>query len=339
MTGSPTARPSRLRVVAAAAALLLAGALTACSGGNQDSGGTTAGSAGSGADRSSAGDTAGGAPAASRPSAVAGDKGYSAAEGGGGGTGADAPQTSTAARVLPSDRDVVYTGSISVRVTDIRRATDRVESLALGVNGIVFAEQSSTDPRHPRYGDATLTIRVPPTAFGPTLDAVGRLGRELDRQRSAEDVTTQVTDTTSRLRTQQRSVDRVRVLLSRAKTIGEVVQVESELSRREADLESLEAQLTKLDDLTSLATIDVHLTAPQPAAVAKPPKDDSDLGFLSGLHSGWDAFVSIVVVALTVLGALVPFVLAVALIGVPLLLVWRSRRRTPAAPSSTPADA
>jgi hypothetical protein len=335
MSSTPIARPARLRVVAASGALLLAGAMTGCGGGASGNGDSaTAGSA--------AVDNAGGGahrPAASAPARDAGDgAGYVPAEGGSGSKD-DPPQTSTAARVLPTDRDVVYTGSISVRVTDIRRATDRVESLALGANGIVFAEESSTNPRHPRYGDATLTIRVPPTAFGPTLDAVGRLGRELDRQRSAEDVTTQVTDTASRLRTQQRSVDRVRVLLSRAKTIGEVVQVESELSRREADLESLEAQLKKLDDLTSLATIEVHLTAPQPAAVVEPPKDDSDLGFLSGLRGGWDAFVAIVLVALTVLGALVPFVLAAGLVGVPLLLVWRSRRRTPTAPPSAPADA
>lgn len=341
MTSSLTARPAR-RVVAASGALLLAGALTACGGGGAGSG-TTADSAGSssgGGSRSSLGDTGGvAAPSAAAPEPDGG-AGSSAAEdgGGGGGGGKDAPQTSTAARVLPSDRDVVYTGSISVRVTDIRGATDRVESLALGVDGVVFAEQTSTDPRQPRYGDATLTIRVPPTAFGPTLDAVGRLGKELDRRRSAEDVTTQVTDTASRLRTQQRSVDRVRVLLSRAKTIGEVVQVESELSRREADLESLEAQLKKLDDLTSLATVEVHLTAPQPAPERpKPTKDDSDLGFLSGLSGGWEAFVAIVLVALTVVGALVPFVLATGLVGVPLLLVWRSRRRAPAAPPSAPA--
>ena len=41
----------------------------------------------------------------------------------------------------------------------------------------MFAEQSTTDPRHPRYGQATLTLRVPPSAFGPTLDAAGRLGK------------------------------------------------------------------------------------------------------------------------------------------------------------------
>jgi hypothetical protein len=339
MNRSLTACPARQRIVAVTGVLLLGAVLTACGGGagGGDSSGTTAADGGAGSRASAASDAVGDVPA--YPAAEGADRGGSG--GGSGGGKAVAPQTSTAARVLPSDRDVVYTGSISVRVTDIRQATDRVESLALGVDGVVFAEQSSTDPRHPQYGDATLTIRVPPTAFGPTLDAVGRLGRELDRQRSAEDVTTQVIDTTSRLRTQQRSVDRVRVLLSRAKTIGQVVQVESELSRREADLESLEAQLKKLDDLTALATVEVHLAAPRPAPVTpKPPKDDANLGFLSGLSGGWDAFVAIVLVALTVVGALVPFVLAAGLVGVPLLLVWRSRRRTPAGtPPSAPADA
>jgi hypothetical protein len=332
MKRSLTTRPTRQRVVAATGVLLLGAVLAAC--GGAGGGASNASSAGdSAASRAVSGDVAAPEPAAGGAEDTG--SGYSA---GGGDKGA--PRTSTAARVLPSDRDVVYTGSISVRVTDIRRATDRVESLALGVDGVVFSEQSSTNPRHPRYGDATMTIRVPPTAFGPTLDAVSRLGRELDRQRSAQDVTTQVTDTTSRLRTQQRSVDRVRVLLSRATTIGQVVQVESELSRREADLESLEAQLKKLDDLTSLATIEVHLTSPRPAAKVEPPKDDSELGFLSGLSGGWHAFVAIVLVALTVVGALVPFVLAAGLVGVPLLLVWRSRRRTTSpAPPSAPADA
>ena len=80
------------------------------------------------------------------------------------------------------------------------------------------APTGSCSPSRPRptrgpggSAQATLTLRVPPTAFGPTLDALGRLGKELDRQRSAEDVTTQVADVDSRVRSQQRSVDRVRV--------------------------------------------------------------------------------------------------------------------------------
>ena len=130
-----------------------------------------------------------------------------------------------------------------MRVTDVERAADRAESLALGVDGVVFAEQTSTNPRHPRYGDATLTLRVPPTAFAPDAGrSWAASARSWTASAAPRTSPPRSTDIASRLRSQQRSVARVRALLAQAKTIGEIVQVEGELSRREADLESLEAQ-------------------------------------------------------------------------------------------------
>jgi hypothetical protein len=330
MTRSPRTSPrprtspgTAARAAAAAGALLLAGTLVACSGGSSnDNAATSASAGGASADKAAA------------PQVPGADQGESPAATGRqreAGSG-----TSTAARVLPSDRDVVYRGSITVRVRDVGRAADRAEALATGADGVVFSEQSSTDPRHPRYGQATLTLRVPPSAFGPTLDALGRLGKELDRQRSAEDVTTQVTDVDSRVRSQQRSVDRVRLLLGRAETIGEVVQVEAELSRREADLESLEAQLAKLKDVTDLATIEVSLVSPD--RTPAPVKDEGpDLGFLSGLRGGLGALAGVALVAVTVLGALAPFALVVTLLGFPAWVVLR-RRRSAGASALTGGD-
>jgi hypothetical protein len=327
MTRSPRTSPARpVRAAAAVGALLLAGSLAACSGDASTTSGNTDSAVSGG------GGSAGTAAKPQVPGDVAGESagGREADKGTGSGT-------STSARVLPSDRDVVYRGSITVQVPDVGRAADRAEALATGSDGVVFSEQSTTDPRHPRYGQATLTLRVPPSAFGPTLDGLSRLGKELERQRSAEDVTTQVTDVDSRVRSQQRSVDRVRVLLGQAKTIGEVVQVEAELSRREADLESLEAQLAKLKDITDLATIEVTLVSPD--RTPAPVKDDGpDLGFLTGLRGGLGALAGVALVAVTVLGALAPFALVVALLGVPAYLVLRSRRRPPTTPPA-PADA
>ena len=332
MTRSPRTSPARpVRAAAAIEALLLAGSLAACSsgGGASTSSGLKDSSSGSGGTGS-----AGSAAKPQDPGAAAGD---SFAAGKREPDKASGTGTTTAARVLPSDRDIVYRGSITVQVQDVGKAADRAEALATGADGIVFSEQSTTDPRHPRYGQATLTLRVPPSAFGPTLDGLSRLGKELDRQRSAKDVTTQLTDVDSRVRSQQRSVDRVRVLLGQAKTIGEVVQVESELSRREADLESLEAQLAKLKDVTDLATLEVTLVSPD--RTPTPVKDDGpDLGFLTGLRGGLGALGGVALVAVTVLGALAPFVLVVALLGVPAYLVLRTRRRDATTPPAA-ADA
>ena len=115
------------------------------------------------------------------------------------------------------------------------------------------------------------------------------------------------------------------------------MQVEAELARREADLESLQAQLAKLRDVTDLATIEVTLVSPD--RVVQPPKDEDDLGFASGLRGGWDAFVGITLVVLTVLGALVPFAVVGALVGVPLLLRAGGTAAARDAVPPAPADA
>ena len=231
----------------------------------------------------------------------------------------------TAMRSHPASDVRSATASSATRrswTADVTTAANKVESLTGAVDGVVFSEESSNVPGFPAESTATMTLRVPPAEFRPTLKKLAGLGERLSQTQTAEDVTTQVVDTKSRLATQQRSVARVRALLSQAKTIGEVVQVEAELAKREADLESLEAQAARLEDVTEQATIEVSLVGPD----AEAPVDDQDLGFLAGLRNGWDAFVQIVLVGLTVLGALLPFLLTAALIAVPAWLIFRPRR-------------
>lgn len=238
----------------------------------------------------------------------------------------DAAGERTAARALPAERDIVYRGSITVRVRDVNRAAERAAFAAEQADGVVESQQTTLDPGpagRRGHGEARLTLRVPPVQFGATLDALGRLGRELERRRSAEDVTTQLADVDARVRSQERSVERLRTLLGEADTVGEVVQIESELARREADLESLQAQLARLRDVTDLATIDVLLVARPDAA---PPPRDDDLGFLPGLRGGWEALVAAALVTLTVVGAVLPFAVTAAVVGVPAWLLLRRRR-------------
>jgi hypothetical protein len=234
------------------------------------------------------------------------------------------------ARVLPGGPAIVYRGRIAVRVKNVTNAAQRAEEIAADAGGHVVAEESSTDPRDPRWGQVNQTLRVLPEEFGDTLRALSALGTEIRRTRSSDDVTTQMADVDGRLRTQERSVARVRELLDEAASISDVVALESELTRREADLESLQAQLATLEDVTDMATIEVTLEArPGPVVV----EDDSNLGFLSGLEGGWNALVGVLLVAITVIGAVLPFAAVVALVLVPAYLVLR-RRQTPPAQSA-----
>jgi Domain of unknown function (DUF4349) len=227
---------------------------------------------------------------------------------------------------VAGDRAIVYTGTMTVRVSDVDAAAARLAGMATGSGGYVGGDQRSSDGKR---GSATITVRVPVDRFYGTVDEIGKLGIEQSRQISAEDVTAKLVDLTARLKTQQASVDRIRALMTQARSITDVTTLESELSRREADLESLEAQQRDLTNLTTLSTITVTLLGVD-APAAKPKQPES--GFVAGLKSGWRAFTGSLRAVLTVLGAVLPFAVA---IGVPVWLVlYLLRRRRPA---GTPA--
>ena len=96
-------------------------------------------------------------------------------------------------------------------------------------------------------------------------------------------MTTQVLDIDVRVEAQQRSIDRIQVLFDNATSIKDIVSIEGELSRRQADLASLQAQQRYLADQTSMSTITLAVER-TPAKATKPkPKDDDEAGFLAGL--------------------------------------------------------
>ena len=235
--------------------------------------------------------------------------------------------------VALAGRDVVFTAELSVQVDDVAAAAARAEDIVGAAGGLVAGEETSRDPDEPGTARARLTVRVPADAFRSTLSAFARLGRSVSQTQTAQDVTEEVTDLDSRLATQRASVERVRALLAEAKVIADIVSIEGELARREAELESLQAHRARLSDLTALSTITVTFLGPGVEAIAA----TGDQGFLAGFGDGWAAFRTVVVVMLTVLGAVLPFVLVGALVVVPLLMLHRRRRAVAPAPVAAPA--
>jgi hypothetical protein len=215
-------------------------------------------------------------------------------------------------------RSVIRTGSLTVTVRDVDAAARDVVAGAERAGGFLEGEESTL------AAGTTLTVRVPPERFTATLDAVSRLGTVVERKVSTTDVTGDVADVDGRLAAATTSRDRLRDFLAKATTTGEVTELESDLATREGELESLQSRRRALSDQTSYASVTATLrrTAPPPPARAA-------TGFRAGLRHGWDVFTATVAVLLVVLGAVAPFAVVVALVGVPLLL-RRRRTTTPA---------
>jgi hypothetical protein len=224
--------------------------------------------------------------------------------------------------VPPPAREVIAVADVTIRVDDVSATLPDLLHAATSAGGYVQGEDTTSDPDDPSKTRSTVVLRVPTASLQKVMNQVSGLGEVIRAQQDVQDVTEQVVDVESRVKSARASVSRIRVLLDQANTLGEVVRIESQLARREADLESLLATQRSLADQTALATLTVTALGAEAVALPAPDKE----GFLAGLERGWNAFVDVLVVALTLIGLLLPFAVAAALILVPAWFVWRRRQ-------------
>ncbi|MBP2705645.1 DUF4349 domain-containing protein [Microbispora sp. RL4-1S] len=231
-----------------------------------------------------------------------------------------------------AQRAVIYTAALTVRAKDVAAAADRAKAIVTGAGGYVSEERSSSFA----HGEqAVVTFKVEAARYPDVLAQLGRdLGKRQSVRQDAQDVTEEVADVDSRVKSAKATLDQFRTLLSKAGKIGEILEIEREISGREADLEALQARQRSLAAQTALATVTLTVL-PEATATPKPKQPSS--GFLSGLRGGWRALVNSTEVALTVLGALLPWLLIVGVVWLAVLLTTRRlRRRAAPAPADTP---
>ncbi|WP_405610263.1 DUF4349 domain-containing protein [Streptomyces sp. NBC_01508] len=227
---------------------------------------------------------------------------------------------------------VIRTATLSVEVKSVPKALARARTVALGAGGVV--EDETTERVDDTHVASNVVLRVPEAEYDSVLTELAGTGKLLARTANAKDVTEQVVDVNSRISTQRASVNRVRKLMDQAEDITDVVALETQLNTRQAELESLLAKQASLADRTTMATITLDLS--ERTEREKDPGND-DPGFLDALGGGWDALVTVLRWIVVVLAAILPFVVALAvLFGLWLLFGVRLRRTRTPAPTPVP---
>jgi hypothetical protein len=237
------------------------------------------------------------------------------------------------------DRELITTGNATLAVDDPFEAAEQIAGLVEQAGGRIEArdERAATDDEP---GSASMTLRIPADRVSATLDALDELGEVRDRHVETVDVTGTAQDLDARIEALRTSTDRLRELMADADRTADLIEIEAELSTRQAELDSRVSERNRLSDEVAMSTLHVEIVAEgTPAAQAQPD------GFLGGLSAGWSALVSTFNVVVLVLGAIIPWL---ALVGLVLLVVVGVRRQLArnrgaglppaAAPDPAPAD-
>lgn len=107
---------------------------------------------------------------------------------------------------------------------------------------------------------AELTMRVPAGFLESFVEQLRQVGSVTHSEVSAQDVTSQYTDTALRLDTYRTQLNRVKELTNAASDLNEVLELETEASRLQYEIDKLTGTLKGLDSKAEMSTVTVTLS-------------------------------------------------------------------------------
>ena len=264
-----------------------------------------------------AGTSAGGAFAAAAPSAP----------------GVAAPTPAAQSLTATAGPKVVKTATMRVQVGRGKFESLFSEASAVAGRYQGFVSDSSSQTHDKEASEGTLTLRVPADRFDEARADLARLGKVDHVDISGQDVTAQLVDFAARIRSLQAQEQALQTLLSKARSVGEVLEVQGQLFTVRQQIEQLQAQQANLDSEASFATIAVTLF--EPGAAVTPPKPEPATGLARSWHLAVHGSAAVIGGTLVVIGYLLP---ALALVLLAWLVLRFVRRTRPAeVPAVTPA--
>lgn len=158
-----------------------------------------------------------------------------------------------------TDQKVIRNGSLDLIVDHADESLTAIKTIVASKKGYVqyATTQEHTDGTKSGYA----TVRVPEEMFDTTITELKALALVVTQESvNSDDVTEQYIDLAARLKNAQLQEARYIEILQAAKTVEEMIQVETALANVRSTIESLTGQIQYLDSQTNFSTITLSLS-------------------------------------------------------------------------------
>ena len=243
-----------------------------------------------------------------------------------------------------NDRKVIYDGQMQLEAADTRAAFDRIIALVQASGGFVAATSIGETSEEDEQPTISITLRLPADNLTATLTQIRAVADNVVTESlQSQDVTDQFVDIEAQLRNLTALETELLALLAELRDNNnadpsKLLQVFDQIRATRGEIEQLEGRRQMLDNLVSLATLQIGIS-PLPASAPIVPNDPAwepatqakgalrDLvEALQGLGDG------LIRIGLYTLPILVIVVGPLALVG---WFIWkRLKRRTPQTPAA-----
>lgn len=216
-----------------------------------------------------------------------------------------------------TEQQLIKRGSVNLEVESVSDSLETLKDIAESRGG--FLSSSTFSRGSSDRLSATVTVRVPGSAFDGTISEIRELGKLLSESLNLQDVTEEYVDLTAQKEAKTHQLEQYNRIIEKAESVEDILKVQVEIERVQVELDRLEARLRYLENRVDLATITVYLQEPAPIG------GDTGHSFIRAINQGIEGFLvmidSLIILFITTLPLIILGLLGFG------LYRWRKQRK------------
>lgn len=162
---------------------------------------------------------------------------------------------------IKDQRMIIKTGSLSLDIEKYDDTEVKILEIVKSQGGFVSKSNNTVNASGSKSG--TITVKVPTDKFDLLVIEISKIGRVVNQNIQASDVTEEYVDLESRLKTQKELEQRlIKLLDEKAVKLSDVIEVEEKLASVRQKIESIEGKMKLLKSQSDLSTLTINVFEP-----------------------------------------------------------------------------
>lgn len=214
------------------------------------------------------------------------------------------------------ERKIIKEANLKIITKKLSSIPEQVTTIIKTYDGyLANSNQWQSDRKYYRF-----TIKIPQKNFQTAIDELEKLGTTNNKQISSRDITKEYIDLQARLKNFKAQEKRYLELLDQAKDVEDMLKIEKELNRIRRQVEQIQGQLNYYDNKINFSTINVTFTEPRPVI------NNNSWGIFNSIKQAIQEFVNSINAIIVISGALLPWLILIALFAFLLYKAYRWKK-------------